>query len=162
MKFNSKNEMEEISFEGSRITELKMSEDTVKFSFDGAVIKAGNSQNARLEDMYCGPIKLHLQGASVNRIVKEGMKYYDADGKLIREIPDEEIMAPAQAGVWKRCAKGEIFTVVTVPTEEGYGYEFGIDVPQLEDEEETDTFWLCFTCKKTIAKWEKYRTTVKE
>ena len=38
----------------------------------------------------------------------------------------------------------------------GYACEFGIDVPQEQDEEETDTFWLCFTFEHSIAMWDRY------
>ena len=44
--------------------------------------------------------------------VKEGMKYYDADGNLQREIPDEDVPEPAVESVVSRFEKGTVFTVV--------------------------------------------------
>lgn len=156
MKFKCINEMEQICFDDSEIIEFKMQGRQMEFTFNGALIKAGNSQNARLQNMYCNTIILQLENAEIVRIMKEGMKYYDADGNLQKEIPDEDVPALAQSAVLKRIAKGKMFTVVTAKTDSGFAYEFGIDVPQEEDAEEVDTFWLCVICEKTVAAWERY------
>lgn len=156
MKFRSVNEMEQLSFDDSQIIEFKADDKKITFTFNGATVKAKNSQNGRFEDMYCGEIILQLQNAEIARLVKEGLKYYDANGNLKKEIPDEDVPIPAQAAVLKRMAKGKVFTVVPASVATGYGYEFGIDVPKEEDEEEVDTFWLCVTCDETVATWERY------
>ncbi len=162
MKFRCENEMDQISFEDSQICELAVRGDTVEFAFDGARILAGNSRNGRFEDMYCGAIRLQLQGAKIERIVKEGFKRYDANGALQQEVADRDVPVMEQPGVLERCAKGRVFTVVSSPVESGYGYEFGIDVQTPEDEEETDTFWLCIICQTTVAQWERYCNPAEE
>lgn len=162
MKFRCTNEMEQLCFDDSEILELKLEERQMEFTFNGAMIKAGNSQNARFQDMYSNTIVLQLENVEIVRIMKEGMKYYDANGVLQKEIPNEDVPAPAQTAVIKRLAKGKVFTVVTAAKESGFAYEFGIDVPQEDDEEEVDTFWLCVTCEKTIAKWERYSSPAEE
>ena len=91
MKFRCVDEFEQLSFDDSPIVSFQMSTDEVTFTFGGATIKAGNSQNGRFQDMYCGEITLTLLQAQMKRLVKEGMKYYDADGNLQREIPDEDV-----------------------------------------------------------------------
>lgn len=156
MKFKCVNEMEQLSFDDSEVLEFKIENKRMLFSFNGATIKAKNSQNGRFQDMYCGEIVLQLQNADIVRLMKEGMKYYDANGNLQKEIPDEDIPVLAQPSVLKRLSKGKIFTVVTDTVTSGYAYEFGIDVPQENDEEEMDTFWLCVTCDETIAMWDRY------
>ena len=156
MKFKCVNEMEQLSFDDSEVLEFKIENKRMLFSFNGATIKAKNSQNGRFQDMYCGEIVLQLQNADIARLMKEGMKYYDANGNLQKEIPDEDISVLAQPSVLKRLSKGKIFTVVTDTVTSGYAYEFGIDVPQENDEEEIDTFWLCVTCDETIAMWDRY------
>lgn len=156
MKFKCINEMEHLSFDDSQISEFKIDNEKIQFTFNGATIKAKNSQNGRYEDMYCGELILRLQNAEIDRMVKEGLKYYDADGKLVKEIPDEDVPIPAQAAALLRIGSGKVFTVVPAEVEKGYGYEFGIDVPQEQDEEEVDTFWLCITCDGTLAMWDRY------
>ena len=91
MKFRCVDEFEQLSFDDSPIVSFQMSEDEVTFTFGGATVKARNSQNGRFQDMYCGEITLTLLQAQMKRLVKEGMKYYDADGNLQREIPDEDV-----------------------------------------------------------------------
>lgn len=162
MKFSCKNEMENLSFDDSPIKELKIEEKKIEFVFDSAVIKADNSQNGRFQDMFCGEIVLQLQNAQIMRVMKEGMRYYDANGVLKNSIPDEDIPAPGQQAILKRLAKGTVFTVVSAEMKKGYGYEFGIDVCREEDEEESDTFWLCVTCDKTVTMWERYCSPVEE
>jgi len=113
MKFRCVDEFEQLSFDDSPIVSFQMSEDEVTFTFGGATIKAGNSQNGRFQDMYCGEITLTLLQAQMKRLVKEGMKYYDADGNLQREIPDEDVPEPAVESVASRFEKGTVFTVVS-------------------------------------------------
>ena len=156
MKFQCVNELNQLSFDDSGILSLKADEENIEFTFQGATVKAKNSQNERYQDMYCGEIILQLKNAKIARLVKEGMKYYDADGNLQREVPDEDVPVPAQAAVLQRLANGTVFTVVHDDVKEGYGVEFGIDVPKEEDEEEIDTFWLCVTFEKSVAGWDRY------
>lgn len=156
MKFECINEMEQLCFDDSEITALKIDDNQIEFTFNGATIKANNSQNGRYQDMFCGEVILQLQNAEIARIVKEGMKRYDADGKLLNEVLDVDIPIPAQGDILRRLEKGKVFTVVIDSVESGYAYEFGIDIPQEEDEEEVDTIWLCVLCKQTKAMWERY------
>ena len=143
MKFRCVDEFEQLSFDDSPIVSFQMSEDEVTFTFGGATIKAGNSQNGRFQDMYCGEITLTLLQAQMKRLVKEGMKYYDADGNLQREISDEDVPEP-------------VFTVVLGEIDGRKSAEFGIDVPQEEDEEEVDTYWFCVVFEKSEASWDRY------
>lgn len=162
MKFKCVNEMEQLSFDDAEINELKVDEKIIQFTFNGAIIKAGNSQNSRFQDMYCGEVILQLKNAEIARFVKEGLKYYDANGVLLKEVPDEDVPAPAQGAVLKRISGGTVFTVVDATQESGYAYEFGVDVPKEDDEEDTDTFWLCVRCEETKAMWERYCGPVEE
>lgn len=92
----------------------------------------------------------------MKRLVKEGMKYYDADGNLQREIPDEDVPEPAVESVVSRFEKGTVFTVVLGEIDGRKSAEFGIDVPQEEDEEEVDTYWFCVVFEKSEASWDRY------
>jgi hypothetical protein len=162
MKFQTRDEINNFSFDDAKILSLRMQDDTISFTFNGALVKAGNSQNARFQDMYCGEITLLLEGAKIVRLMKEGMKYYDADGKLQKEIPNEDVPAPAQQGVLERLKSGTVFTAVEDEVKDGYAYEFGIDVPQLQDDEEVDTFWLCIVFGHSLATWERYCSPAEE
>ena len=162
MKFQCVNELDQLSFDDAGIGSFRVEEKKIEFTFQGALVKAKNSQNARYQDMYCGEIVLQLENAEIARLVKEGMKYYDADGNLQSEIPDEDVPAPAQDAVLKRLAKGTVFTVVHDDVKEGYAAEFGIDVPKEDDAEEIDTFWLCVTYEKSVAGWDRYCSPAEE
>lgn len=156
MKFRCVNELDQLGFDDAGILSFRYENGILEFTFEGALVKAKNSQNARYQDMVCGEIILQLENARIARIVKEGMKYYDADGELQREISDEDIPAPAQSSVLKRIAGGTVFTTVEDDVKEGYATEFGIDVPREEEEDEVDTFWLCLTYDKSVACWDRY------
>lgn len=162
MKFECVNELDQLVFDDSGVIAYRMDGENMEFTFQGAMVKAKNSQNARYQDMYCGELVLQLKNARIARLVKEGMKYYDADGMLQKEIPDEDVPAPAQSAVLQRIAGGKIFTVVHDDVKEGYAVEFGIDIPKEEDEEEIDTFWLCVTFGESIAGWDRYCSPVEE
>lgn len=156
VKFKSVNELHQFSFDDSEIQELKFENGRMEMTLNGAMVKAKNSQNARYQDMYCGTIQIRLEKVTIARLMKEGMKYYDANGELQREIPDEDIPAPAQEKVLARLAKGMVFTTVEDRVDHGYAWEFGIDVPKEEDEEEVDTFWLCVLFEGSVVQWDRY------
>ena len=120
MRFQAVDEMSQFSFDDSVITELKAAAGGLEITFAGAVVRAGNSQNKRFQDMPCGEIVLKLEHVRIARLMKEGMKYYDADGTLQREIPDEDVPVPAQDAVLRRLSRGTVFTVVEDPVEHGY------------------------------------------
>ena len=63
MKFRCVDEFEQLSFDDSPIVSFQMSEDEVTFTFGGATIKAGNSQNGRFQDMYWGNNAYTFTGA---------------------------------------------------------------------------------------------------
>lgn len=162
MKFKCINEMDQLSFDNSELLDFKIEEKTIAFTFNGATVKAKNSQNGRFQDMFCGEIILQMKNAEIARLVKEGMKYYNADGELLKEIPDTDIPVLERPKLLQRLSKGKVFTVVTDSVTSGYAYEFGIDLPREEDEEEVDTFWLCITCDETQAMWERYSGPAEE
>lgn len=162
MKFQCKDEINQLDFDDSEILNVTCENNQLEFTLQGATVKAGNTQNGRYQDMYCGEIVLQLKNAKIARLVKEGMKYYDADGNLLNQVPDEDVPAPAHSSVLKRIAKGKIFTTVEDQVPDGYAYEFCVDVPQLEDEEEVDTFWLCVTFDESLACWDHYCSPVEE
>ena len=96
MKFHCKNELSLLSFDEAVVKEFKIEKDTIQMQFSGGVVKADNSQNGRFQDMFCGEITLWLHQAKLVKIVKEGMKYYDANGVLQEEIPNEDVPVPAR------------------------------------------------------------------
>ena len=155
-KFQAVNEIQNFSFDSSEILELKVGSDSVTFLLNGAVVKKENSQNSRFQDVYCAKLFLQLKEAKLLRLVKEGYKYYDADGNLMEEKPNEDVPVLEQNSVLARCSTGTIFTTVEDEAGTGKIYEFGIDVPKIEDEEEVDTYWLCIQFEESVAGWDKY------
>lgn len=156
MKFQVKDEMNTVSFDDSAVEDLKVEGDTIVFSFGGAVIKAKNSQNTRYQDMYCGAIELRLLEAAIVRLVKEGYKYYDANGNLQEEVPDEDVPKSSWQDALERCGGGRVFTLVEDETDTGFAYEFGVDVPNQKDEDKTDTYWLCIRFGHAILMWDRF------
>ncbi len=157
MKFKTAGELQNFSFDDAVIRELTVDEGQITFLFEGAIVKAGNSQNTRMQDMYCGEICLQLQNAHILKIIKEGYKYYDANDQLQEEVPNEEVPAPAQASVLERCGSGTLFTIVREQDDDAV-YGFGIDVPQKEDEDEIDTYWLCLKFQQDQEQWDRFQT----
>ena len=77
--------MEQLSFDDSEVLEFKIENKRMLFSFNGATIKAKNSQNGRFQDMYCGEIVLQLQNDDIvlegwlteaHRILRDGGAIY--------------------------------------------------------------------------------------
>ena len=162
MKFQCVNELDQLSFDDAGIGSFHVEEKKIEFTFQGALVKAKNSQNARYQDMYCGEIVLQLENAEIARRVEGGGEGGGGGGEGGGGVADEDVPAPAQAAVLKRLAKGTVFTVVHDDVKEGYAAEFGIDVPKEDDAEEIDTFWLCVTYEKSVAGWDRYCSPAEE
>ena len=91
MGFQSVNELEQFSFQDAQIKDFQVSEGVIFFELEAVIVKARNSQNANFTDSYAGTLSMRLLGGKIQKAVKEGYKYYDANDVLVEEIPDESL-----------------------------------------------------------------------
>ncbi len=158
MGFQSVNELEQFSFQDAQIKDFQVSEGVIFFELEAVIVKARNSQNANFTDSYAGTLSMRLLGGKIQKAVKEGYKYYDANDVLVEEIPDEALSEEEIAALVKTSKDYYLFDVVKVEDDQNttghFLYLFGLDA-----DEET-SYWFQIEFDKSILEWERYMNRV--
>lgn len=158
MGFQSVNELEQFSFQDAQIKDFKVSEGLISFKLEAVIVKARNSQNANFTDSYAGTLSMRLLGGNIQKAVKEGYKYYDANDVLVEEIPDQPLSEEEIEALVKESKDYYLFDVVKVEdgqnTTGHFLYLFGLDA-----DEET-SYWFQIEFDKSILEWERYMNRV--
>lgn len=158
MGFQSVNELEQFSFQDAQIKDFQVSEGVIFFELEAVIVKARNSQNANFTDSYAGTLSMRLLGGKIQKAVKEGYKYYDANDVLVEEIPDEALSEEEIAALVKASKDYYLFDVVKVEDDQNtighFLYLFGLDA-----DEET-SYWFQIEFDKSILEWERYMNRV--
>ena len=150
-KFCSINESDKISINDMQLVSLKLQQDQMVIVTEGAMIKNGNSQNVRFEDMYCMELEYILDGVRVLDFSKQGFKYYDADGRLLSEEPDEPLDVLTQHSVLSQTAGAYVFAFEKM--EDGSH----ILIFDIEDEDaDVTTYQIVCTFESCRAGWNRY------
>lgn len=158
MNYKSVDELENFCFQDAQIQGIEYKEDALCFVLDAVIVKAKNSQNTNFTDSYAGTLTMRLMGANLQKAIKEGYKYYDANDNLIEEIPDTALSVLETDALLKRSAGYYLFDVVEVEKTQNttghFLYLFGID----EDDE--TSYWLQIEFEKSILEWDRYMNRV--
>lgn len=89
--FKSTDELEHFSFNDCVLTDIAKSEDGLVLSAEALIVNANNSANENFTDSYAGPTDIKIVNGSLVGLIKVGFKYYNADGVLIKEVPDTPV-----------------------------------------------------------------------
>lgn len=114
MKYCIENELNTMDFHDASILEVdwdqKGAADSVlTFTVTGAIVKADNSQNELYTDRYADTMNLRFTGVVFQAILLEGHKLYDANDKLIEQVPDRPFKPEEYKQVLKRFANSAVF-----------------------------------------------------
>ena len=88
MSFVSINEIESFRYDDCYIIGRKDTESDMVLEVNALIVKGDNSQNANFTDSYADVAQIILKKGSIVKGFKDGIKRYDADGKLIEEFED--------------------------------------------------------------------------
>ncbi|MBQ8528045.1 MAG: hypothetical protein IJ429_06180 [Lachnospiraceae bacterium] len=158
MGFQSVNELEQFSFQDAQIKQFTVSEGVIALELEAVIVKARNSQNANFTDSYAGTLSMRLLGGNIQKAVKEGYKYYDANDVLVEEIPDQPLSEDEISALIKGSKDYYLFDVVKVEDDQNktghFLYLFGVDA-----DEET-SYWFQIEFDKSILEWERYMNRV--
>ena len=153
--FKSVDETDRFSYEDCVLTGINKAEDGLVFDVEALIVKENNSQNSNFTESYAGPTSVKFVGGKLLNMVKVGFKYYDADGRLIREVPDE----PVSGLEWESLIK--TFDGNYLPSlEKGDGtYTVEIEMSE-EDGTQGNSFLLTIEASSVIITWERYLNRV--
>jgi hypothetical protein len=177
MKFKSVDELEQFRFQDAEIVSLKDKTDMVEMELEAVVVRGRHPLNETYTDRYADTIHMRLTDGKIRKAFKEGYKYYDANGVLLEEIPDEAISENDFSKLCKTCKDGTVFVLENPKSlKEKLGEQFpeqmeklavdelanendkkiviiAVDVDSVE-EEIYHTYWLAVSYTKAILEWE--------
>ncbi len=155
MRFETKNNLRYFIFEEVTIMDIEVSASSVTLVMKGLIVKGNNPNNEECVDRFVDTANLRFVGGQISNVVKEGYKYYDANGNLLEEKPDEPVLLTDIDVLLKKCKEVALFDVVALSeSDSGYVYQVGIDL------NEDDTYWIDISCEQTIVEWERFMNKV--
>jgi hypothetical protein len=158
MAFSAVNELEQFGFADAQIKAFKREEHSITMTLEAVIVKAGNSQNSNYTDSYAGTLSMHLSGANIQKAVKEGYRYYDANDVLVEEVPDEPLTEKQLDALLAGCEDYYMFDVVKVDDAQNktghFLYLFGLDA------DEDTSYWLQIEFDRSVLSWERYMNRV--
>lgn len=155
MGFTSNNEINKFSFEDAVLVKFERAMTTIWLTVDALIVKANNSQNTNFTESYADTAEITLSGTEIVALLKEGYSRYDANDKLIDEVPDEPIAPDDYHTVFKEIAGAYLATFVFEDGE--YVLEF--EIPD-EDGAIGDTYELHVRAEDITVTWDKYLNRV--
>lgn len=164
MKFHSVNELENFSFRDAVIGLFEEREQRILLEVEALIVKGSNSQNSRFYDSYADTTQINLVDGHIVSAVKEGFRYYNADGVLQKEVPDEPLTEEQMKELLASCRGAYLFAMERkADTPDGlFYYSLGIEFGDDSDGTLTmgDSFWLEVTCSAAEVDWERYMNRV--
>ena len=152
MRFETKNNLRYFIFEEVTIMDIEVSASSVTLVMKGLIVKGNNPNNEECVDRFVDTANLRFVGGRISNVVKEGYKYYDANGNL---KPDESVLLTDIDVLLKNCKEVALYDVVALSeSDSGYVYQVGIDL------NENDTYWIDISCEQTIVEWERFMNKV--
>lgn len=155
MRFETKDNLRYFNFEEVSIMDVELTKETVTLVLKGLIVKGTNPNNEECVDRFVDIVNMRFLNGAVTGMVKEGFKYYDANGKLLKEKPDEAVVLTDIDRILKQCKDVPLYDVVAVSeTQDEKKYQIGIDL------NEDDTYWIDITCSGTVMEWERFMNRV--
>lgn len=166
MKYKSINELNRISLTDARIKSFEMSEENnvITLAVEGAVVMAENSQNEYYTDKYTDLMQIRFLGPVIEAILLEGHKYYDANDKLIEQVPDIQINPEEYKKLIKDFEEQYIFyggipkerVVQNYVNQDDLKITDGMNCYQMIIDVEDDSYVVSLYYEKAIAEWEHF------
>lgn len=125
MKYTTTDEFAHFRFEEVHIAEVQVVSGFFHMVLDNVTILPENSCNRDIREMRANDLLFKIEEFSIESLVKEGYKVYDANGKLMRTCDDVEIAPDAYPDTIRSFADGTIYAL----KKEGNQYIFEIDAP---------------------------------
>ncbi len=155
MGFVSNGEINKFSFEDAVLVKFERAMTTIWLTVDALIVKANNSQNTNYTDSYADTAEITLSGTEIIALLKEGYSRYDADDKLIEEIPDEPVAPDEYHTVFKEIAGAYLATFEYEDDEYVLEFEIPDEVGAIGD-----TYELHVKASDITVTWDRYLNRV--
>ena len=153
--FKSIDETERFSYEDCVLTGMERAEDGLILDVEALIVKENNSQNTNFTESYAGPAKIKLVDSKITNLIKVGFKYYNADGLLIKTVPDERIDESGWNSLLESFPGNYLADI-----EAGNGYYVIVIEMSEEDGTQGNSYLIKADASSVIITWDKYLNRV--
>ena len=170
MSFVSKNEIEQFSFDDCQISKIENTKEDLVLYLDALIVRERNSQNTNFTLSYADTTKVTLKNFRIYSAFLAGYKMYDANDKLLSEIPDREIAVTEWDSSLKKCEGAYLYRMMKATEEEASGLEdkrafvYDIEVENYTDEGipdfTGDTYVFRVGFDESVFSWDRYLNRV--
>ena len=158
MAYKSMDEIEQFRFDDCQIGSFRTVGQDLILEVDALIVRANNSQNTNYTESYADTTRISLHGGRLEKVVKDGYRYYDANDVLVSEVPDEELSSEETADFPARCEGAYLFEMEKI---EG-GYRLGIEFEDPEDHTVGASYQVFVSCESVACTWERYLNRVQQ
>ncbi|MCR5418367.1 MAG: hypothetical protein K6E84_05570 [Lachnospiraceae bacterium] len=156
--FISKNEADHFSYEDSIIKEAVITEDQVSLQVDALIVEPKNSQNTNFQRSYADTATVLFEKGKMLKGIKEGYRRYDANDKLLEEIPDRELDQEQLNGLLAGLAGQYLYDLKEV-SGEGDHHRYVLGIEMATDDitgVDADSYQLLVNCSEMKVSWARY------
>ena len=84
-------EVDKFAYDDCKIIKANTSQNVLALTVEALVVEPDNSQNKNFTKSYAGDTDIVFTDMHIVKSVKEGYRYYDADGNLITEFEERDV-----------------------------------------------------------------------
>lgn len=155
MKYKCENELNTLEFKDFNADEISYTKNKLFILTNGGIARYNNSCNETLEERYISESEISFINCNINKFYIEGMKYFNPNDVLIKEVPDKDILVEEYSSELKKLKGGTIFFLSGKFDNTGFSGEIAIDV-------EEDTYWLSISAEKVIIGFDRFMNRVQQ
>ena len=161
MKYVSVNEIDKFRYDDSVIAELTVDSKSINVELEALIVCKSNSQNSNYTESYAGTTVARFAGGTILGAIKDGFRYYNADGVLQKEVPDEKLDEKETEELIKRCPGAFLSGIEKTEEKDGLIYET-LDREDIDETENTmaDSYQIMIEYEKAVFEWEHYMNRV--
>lgn len=164
MSFKSVDEIFNFDFQDAQIFNFKATDEMISFELESLIVEPENSQNENYTKSYAATTKVRLMDGKIVSGLKDGYKRYDANDKLIEEVPDSYIENSSLLTILKNSKGAFLFAMdANDDSKEGsFSYNVSFEFPSKEayDNLGSVSYQVKMTFSKAIFEWDRYMNKV--
>ncbi|MBP3507281.1 MAG: hypothetical protein J6K43_12885 [Lachnospiraceae bacterium] len=162
MSFKSMNEVDNFRYDDCRIIKQKNNKTDLVLEVEALIVKSNNSQNSQFVESYADLTQIYFKNSSIVMGIKEGMKVYDANEKLIEEVKDVTLDDSVLNEVLNNLSGMYLQGIERI--EDTNDYVLFLEKAN-EDQYDTlpsDTYQIKVHCADIIISWDRYLNRVQQ
>lgn len=162
MSFKSMNEVDNFRYDDCHIVKRNNNKTDLVLEVEALIVKSNNSQNSQFVESYADLTQIFFKNSSIVMGIKDGMKVYDANEKLIEEVKDVTLDDSALNEVLNHLSGMYLQGIERI--EDTNDYVLFLEKAN-EDQYDTlpsDTYQIKVHCDDVIMNWDRYLNRVQQ